>query len=366
MSMEVESSSADATTTMPSSTMDGNPPAAKRKRGELDEDVKSASMMTSSPFETGVDILKLLLKTKCEFVTPPNNVVFVCTREDRVVDVWKGLIKHNFLSVPVLSKTEHRYFGFLDLADIVRHLVKQFADESMSTAEFWEKIEEEKSFGHLTVNDIMQSPQSSRNPFHPVRRGYSLLHAFEILAREPSCHRVPVLSEDRHLLNVITQSQAIGLLYKNISALGAKMDKPLHECHTLFKSVVSINESALAISAFEKMVEREVSGLAVVDDDGKLVGNLSLRDLKLVGFDIHLFWRFYQSIKNFIVKLRKEYQEKHNRPKHIVHVTADVTLGHVLELLATNNIHRVYIVDKDTKPIGLVSLKDLLEQLLEM
>ena len=69
-----------------------------------------------------------------------------------------------------------------------------------------------------------------------------------------------------------------------------------------FKTVLSVKEDDTAIVAFELMVMNNVQGVAVVDSEGKLVGNVSIRDLKIVGPDVSMFWRLQQSVKNFLVK----------------------------------------------------------------
>ena len=51
----------------------------------------------------------------------------------------------------------------------------------------------------------------------------------------------------------------------------------------LTRSVVTIKESEPAINAFNTMTTKNVSGLAVVDNEGTLVGNISVRDLRGVG-----------------------------------------------------------------------------------
>lgn len=318
--------------------------------------------------DVGDSLIRAMLHTKVERFVNPSNIVFVCFREDKVVDVWKGLVKHNFLSCPVLQKTENRFFGSIDIADIVSHLVKKFGSEELrGTEAFWQRLDAAKAFGDLTINDIMQYPLSRRNPFHPVKEGYSLLFALELLAREQDLHRVPVISsEERKLVNMITQSQVVDFLYKHVGDLGPKSSKTLAECPQFFKNVHSVKESELAIDGFARMIEHDVSGLAIVSEEGRLTGNLSLRDLKSVGYDLSMFWRFYQTVENYVVKLRKEYQEKHGRPKHVVFATKEDTLANVVSHLAENHIHRLYVVDskKDKKPIGVVSLKDVLLELL--
>ena len=95
------------------------------------------------------------------------------------------------------------------------------------------------------------------------------------------------------------------------SARSEKKKKPVALCPHFFKEVISVKEDTPAIQAFETMVDRDVQvcpthrytvpvclthlmvadmrsllccqGVAVIDKDGKLVGNLSIRDLKLIG-----------------------------------------------------------------------------------
>jgi len=322
-----------------------------------------------SPAPLNHELLLSLLHTKVEHFVNPSNIVFVAFKDDKLVDVWKGLVKHKFLSTPVLLRNENRYYGSIDLADIVSALVKKFNREDLrSTEGFWKQLDAAKAFGEMTVGSVMQSPISRRNPFHPVPEGFSLLFALELLAREHNLHRIPIISanEDRKLVNMITQSQVVSYLNQDIPKIGSKVEKTLDQCPQFFKAVLSVDEKTIAIDAFEKMIEHNVSGLAIVNNEGRLVGNLSIRDLKLIGNELSLFWRFYQTVDNFVLKLRKEFQEKDERPRHVLHATREDTIATVLRMLAEHKVHRVYIVDnkKDKKPIGVVSLKDILGELI--
>jgi len=51
------------------------------------------------------------------------------------VDVWKGLVRHHFLSVPVLQKKGNKYYGFLDIADIVNYVVDSFGKTTLESSE---------------------------------------------------------------------------------------------------------------------------------------------------------------------------------------------------------------------------------------
>jgi len=219
------------------------------------------------------------------------------------------------------------------------------------------------------VKDIMRYPVTFRNRFNPIPRGYSAFAVWEALAREHDMHRVPIIDPDTRLMwNLVTQSQVIKWLHDNMSKLGSVLHKPLSSFKTpIIKQVVKINEDEKTIVAFRKMLDDHISGVAVVNSADHLTGALSMRDLKLISYDARLFWRLHQTAKNYLIKLRREYQERHNRPQRVVYAVPDDTLKKVVEELAETGVHRVFIVNNahDKKPIGVVSLQDVMLEVLE-
>jgi CBS domain-containing protein len=313
---------------------------------------------------TSAEFLAALIYTRAEQLRVPNNRVFIAERTDKVIDVFKGLVNHNFLSVPVLQKTKHKWFGFLDLADIVLYVVNTFGESKLSIdQDFWKMVDLEEDFKQKTVNDLMRYPLTRRNPFHPVKGGYSLLYAIEALAKEDSLHRVPVIDDERQLMNLITQSQVVRFLQQNMHLLGDKRLTPVKEIQGVMHEVFSVNIHQRAIDAFHEMVDKGVTGVAIVDNSGKLRGNLSLRDLKAMSTDGRFFWRLYQTVENYIFKLKQEIKEG-QRPKRVQSCKESHTLEQVVNLLADHSIHRVFVVDDAKKPIGVITLKDVLLEIL--
>jgi len=316
-------------------------------------------------FKTSPEFLQKLIVTRAETLIPPDGRIFVAQRTDKIVDVWKGLITHNFLSVPVLQKSKNKYYGFIDLVDIVQYVVETFGNEKLNKdADFWQQFEKEELLNTKTVNDIMVYPVSRRNPFHPVSKGYSLFSVVEILAHEKGLHRVPVIDENRRLVNLITQSQLTRFLHDHIKELGTVKDKPLSEISHGHNQVISVHEDETAIRAFNIMLTNNVTGIAVVDSSGKVVDNISLRDLKAIQHDGRMFWRLYQTCKNFLMKIRKEFAKEDARPSRVVVLTPKDTLESVINLCNNHNIHRVYVVDENKKPISVISLRDILNEII--
>lgn len=186
---------------------------------------------------------------------------------------------------------------------------------------------------------------------------------FEAMAKLQGLRRVAVVDAKRSLLNLITQSQLVSFLDQNVDLLGAKGRKTLDACPHFKKAVITIKESDKAIDGFRLMNRHNLNGIGIVDETGRLKGNLSTRDLKVISGEARLFWRLNQTVKNFVLHLRQEFQTTHGRPQRLVYAHMSDTLIGVIKKLEFHKVHRLYIVDERRQPIGLVSLRDLLAEI---
>jgi len=123
----------------------------KETKTAIHKKQKEEAAMMMSGSSTGGNIIsrdsnyefkRLLVNTPVENLAykKPRGVVYFVEREDKIQEVFKGLIDQGFLSVPVLQKTKNLWYGFVDLADIVNFYVDNFGDIlGIEGAEFWEK-----------------------------------------------------------------------------------------------------------------------------------------------------------------------------------------------------------------------------------
>jgi len=107
------------------------------------------------------------------------------------------------------------------------------------------------------------------------------------------------------------------------------------------------------LTAFKNLYEEYVTGLAAIDTNGVLRGNISASDLKYL--NVHNPAEF---IKNLSLPVGQYIKDK----APIV-VTPNDTMEKLLEKIKLNKVHRVYVVDKDNKPIQVISLGDIMSQL---
>jgi hypothetical protein len=78
----------------------------------------------STKCETPNLTIRTLLEIKVEDFGMADNKdvpIYICKRQDKVVDVFKGLLKYGFASVPVLDRNEKKFYGFLEMYEIVNY-----------------------------------------------------------------------------------------------------------------------------------------------------------------------------------------------------------------------------------------------------
>ena len=78
-----------------------------------------------------------------------------------------------------------------------------------------------------------------------------------------------------------------------------------------------VTQNCTVIRGFQKMVRYNVSGLGVVDADGKLVDVLSERDLRGNKMNAVTFWALYSTVAAFKASVRAEYPQV---PHHVITV----------------------------------------------
>jgi hypothetical protein len=52
-----------------------------------------------------------------------------------------------------------------------------------------------------------------------------------------------------------------------------------------------------------------MTSAAVVNEEGSMVGNLSVSDIKVIGFDVRYFWLLSQPISEYLKVMRSEVQK---------------------------------------------------------
>ncbi|MCB9748125.1 MAG: CBS domain-containing protein [Candidatus Omnitrophica bacterium] len=112
------------------------------------------------------------------------------------------------------------------------------------------------------------------------------------------------------------------------------------------KNVFSVSPETLIVDALKILIESNVTGLPVLDENNHLVGIISEKDmLSLLLGDIVTKT---QKVKNFMTTEVKTFKP-------------DAKLIEVCEFFSNTSIRRVPIVDDDNKLVGIVSRRDFIK-----
>jgi CBS domain-containing protein len=101
-----------------------------------------------------------------------------------------------------------------------------------------------------------------------------------------------------------------------------------------------------------------VTGLGIVDDAGKLVGEISVRDLRGMGWDAAGFWRLYGTIRAF-----KEWVFTVTPKPDTLYCRPTDTLATIMSAMVSIKAHRVWECNAAGKPIKCISTRDVLQNI---
>jgi len=277
---------------------------------------------------------------------------------------FKTLAKHNILSAPVRAEDKQQYEGFIDVMDLLKYALTTITGEADEKVQWATYARDIKTLQARDV-DISDTPISDvlakfpTNKFCPVSQDGNLLQLVEDVFSTKQLHRAPVFDYSgphERLVGVISQSDVARFLADNIEKLGPSIQQTLTELkisHTL-PSVISVSDQAPAVHAFFLMYYNKVSAVAVVDTDGKLVANISASDLR--GVSKNGLSSLLYTVKSFLLRSR-------DIPRHPLTCKLQSRLAQVIVRLGLFHLHRLWIVDGDDRPVGVVTLSDLLAKI---
>jgi len=281
-------------------------------------------------------------------------------------DAFTKLVKHHLLSAPVWSATEGKFVGYLEMRDLLSIVLATYA--SSATNEPSPKSIDallRHAREHLKVMDgITLTYMARRNPFKAVAPDASLLDVIRLLADSSNAasrvRRVAVVDpSSKKLLNVISASRCVAYFADHAAHFGSIAHATIAELKLGSSPVVSVSENATAFDTYTLLEKNRISGVAIVNAHGALVGNISARDLKHFITEPDLA-KLKLTVKQFLFELRQESIDIHV-PTIVVYRHA--TLAQVAAKLKATRVHRVFVVDDDQhmKPIGVVSVTDVVK-----
>ncbi len=140
----------------------------------------------------------------------------------------------------------------------------------------------------------------------------------------------------------IAREGGIGVIHKNmpLEAQSAQVRRVKRAESVMIHDPITIHRDATVNDALSIMKEYKIGGIPVVDDNGRLTGIVTNRDL-----------RFERNMKRSVEEVMTS--------ENIITTTYKTDLSKAAEILQMHKIEKLPVVDQDYRLIGLITYKDI-------
>ena len=204
-------------------------------------------------------------------------------------------------------------------------------------------------------------------------------------------HRLGFFDQTGNVTNIISQSDIIAYLASRASDLGPIASESIESLKLAKPNVECVEPQVSAIRAMQIMKEKGVSSLGVLNHEGKIIGNFSASDFRSLQsehfgslalplaeflalshrteFVWHSEHRASDAAHKFVtdpIRRNRPHVAGEEVGQALCLVTSSETLGSLLVKFATQRVHRVYVVDHEEKPQGIITLTDVLSKVTDL
>jgi len=161
--------------------------------------------------------------------------------------------------------------------------------------------------------------------------------------------RAPVLSSPmdtvtEHAMAIaLAQEGGLGVIHKNMSVelQSQEVDKVKRSANGIIVDPVTLPQTASVAAARQTMQQSNVSGIPIVDGEGRLAGILTRRDLR------------------FLEDSSQPVSEVMTGRQQLVTATGTVSLGEAEKILMAKKVEKLLLVDENYRLTGLITIKDI-------
>ncbi|KAM9850586.1 5'-AMP-activated protein kinase subunit gamma-3b [Aulostomus maculatus] len=290
------------------------------------------------------------MKSHCCYDAIPTSsklVIFDTTLQ--VKKAFFALVANGVRAAPLWDNKLKCFVGMLTITDFINILHRYYKSPLVSIYELEEhKIEtwREIYLEYATNRLISITPDASL--FDAI---YSLL--------KNKIHRLPIIDPaSGNVLHILTHKRILKFLH----IFGSMIPKPWFLQKQIgelaigtFKQIATVQESATVYDALTIFVERRVSALPVVNEQGKVVALYSRFDV------INLAAQ--KNYNNLNMTMREAITSRACWVEGVLKCYPHETLETIINRIAKAEVHRLVLVDNEDVVRGIVSLSDLLQAL---
>ncbi|KAJ3017769.1 AMP-activated serine/threonine-protein kinase regulatory subunit [Thoreauomyces humboldtii] len=317
-----------------------------------------------------------LQRHTCYDLLPVSYKVIVFDTSLPVKKALAALLQHGVQSAPLWDSIRMRFAGMLTVTDFINLIRHYYAHTSYESA--LDEIEQLQISGLREIQSKMGLLRPQNIAIHPMQSLYEgevcvaletylktydtevkgRLTASKLLLKD-HLHRIPLVDRrgnQETIVSVVTQYKILKYLAANAPAV-TKLGAQLHELGIgTFENLATATATTPLIQVLNLFVERNISAVPIVDDQGMVLDVYEKYDVLMLARE-GAYYDLEMPVSEALVKRAPDFEGIHT-------CTLTDTLGHVLETIRRMPVHR-FIVVKDGRLQGVVSLSDLLGYLIE-
>jgi len=275
-----------------------------------------------------------------------SGTTIVHNADDSISKAMETLAQHGISGAPVWDSDLNSFIGFVDTLDLTIFVSYLFHENFQRHPHLYDPKELRKRFS-MPVRDVINA--SKRDPFWTIDANESVGFLINCFLKG-GIHRVPVV-ENGNVIGIVSQSDIARLFSRNDQKITNLANKKLFELGLDQFPVITMKNDATLIDALNTIVTHDISGLAVVDfKDGHLINNLSASDFK--GVTEQNFFRLEAQLHQIFMAATQK--------KPPVTCSRSTTLGEVINIVEKTGVHRVFVVDENNVPTGVVTLTGIM------
>uniref|UniRef100_A0A8C2WVN7 CBS domain-containing protein n=1 Tax=Cyclopterus lumpus TaxID=8103 RepID=A0A8C2WVN7_CYCLU len=313
-----------------------------------DDDIFPVSSTASEESERDI-YMRFMKCHKCYDIIPTSSKLVVFDTTLQVKKAFFALVANGVRAAPLWESKKQGFVGMLTITDFINILTRYYKSPMVQIYELEEhKIE---TWRELYLQETFK-------PLVHISPGASIFEAVHSLIKN-KIHRLPVIDPvSGNALYILTHKRIL----KFLQLFVCEMPMPAFMKQTLedlsvgtYANIAFIHPDTPLITALSIFTHRRVSALPVVDHNGKVVDIYSKFDVINLAAE--------KTYNNLDVTVTEALRHRSQYFEGVMKCNKLETLETIVDRIVQAEVHRLVVVDEESRIVGIVSLSDILQAL---
>ncbi|KAM9332053.1 5'-AMP-activated protein kinase subunit gamma-2-like [Pholidichthys leucotaenia] len=286
---------------------------------------------------------------KCYDIIPTSSKLVVFDTSLQVKKAFFALVANGVRAAPLWESKKQSFVGMLTITDFINILTRYYKSPMVQIYELEEhKIE---TWRELYLQETFK-------PLVHISPDASIFEAVHSLIKN-KIHRLPVIDPvSGNALYILTHKRILKFLQLFVCEMPmpAFMNQTLEDLSVgTYSNIAFIHPDTPLITALSVFTHRRVSALPVVDHNGKVVDIYSKFDVINLAAE--------KTYNNLDVTVTQALRHRSQYFEGVMKCNKMETLETIMDRIVKAEVHRLVVVDEESRIVGIVSLSDILQAL---